>query len=173
MNISLSLTLLRLTLSPVLMPLLILYARAAAPVMFLLLSVTDYFDGYYARKLKQESVLGQLLDPVADKLLIFSTTTTLLWLHELPLWWLLMVICRDIWVMGLREVALSKGFAVPVAYVGKLKTTVQVIYVLLVLVPVVPALTLLAAYGSGVLTLFSGIVYTRDFWEKYRQVRAF
>jgi len=139
------LTLTRLILSPILVPILLLTYLPAYPdysllfaAAILLLSLTDFFDGYLARKYQQESLLGKLLDPVADKFLMISVIISLVYLQLLSPWWAIIVLCRDMFVMGLREIALHSGFSVPVTWAGKLKTVLQIAYVV----------TLIARFGA-------------------------
>lgn len=94
-------------------------------LFFLALGITDFFDGYLARKLGQVSLAGKILDPLADKVLVMVTLVTLLSLHRISLPWVLIFIVRDFLIYGLREAALKKGFTVEVAYSGKCKTAAQ------------------------------------------------
>lgn len=103
--------------------------------IFSLASVTDFFDGYIARRFNQTSKLGALLDPVADKLLIAIVLLSLLLKHSEGIAGLFLLICtaiiigRDILISALREfmATLNIGDAVAVKYIGKLKTTVQIL----------------------------------------------
>jgi len=180
LNIPLLLTLFRLIVSPILMPALLIWllpsvdaqVTVALATLFLLLSATDFFDGYLARRLQQESMWGKLLDPLADKFLVFSTAVTLVWLHKLWLFWIILVIGRDMLVMGVREMALSAGFSVPVAAAGKLKTLTQLAYITVLLAnpylcfeqaPVLFSLEYGLLFFSVFMTIYSGFVYCRTF----------
>ncbi len=101
--------------------------------IFITLSLTDYFDGHFARKYRQETMLGKLLDPVADKFLVFSTLIALVHVHKLFFYWAIIIIGREFFIMGLRELALNYGFTLPVTWLGKLKTTVQMMFLAWVL----------------------------------------
>jgi len=150
--------------------------HAAVAICFLALGLTDMLDGYLARRYQQETLLGKLLDPVADKFLVFSTAVTLVYLQKIFFYWAIVVIARDVFVMGLREVALSSGFSVPVAWHGKLKTLVQLGYLGLVIAYPHVTCAQSAYLSSGiyllfiislVITVYSAIGYYRDFYARY------
>jgi CDP-diacylglycerol--glycerol-3-phosphate 3-phosphatidyltransferase len=129
------LTLIRLILSPLVLPLLLVYLlpvnflwlNISLAVIFFLFSLTDFFDGYFARKFEQETLLGRILDPIADKFLMYSTLIALVAAGKLYFYWAILLIGREFFVMGLRLVALENKFNVHVAYVGKIKTAVHII----------------------------------------------
>jgi CDP-diacylglycerol---glycerol-3-phosphate 3-phosphatidyltransferase len=92
-----------------------------AVVIFTLASLTDWLDGYLARKKKLVTVLGQLLDPTADKLLIASALICLVELGRVPAWVAVLIIGREIAVSGFRAMASSKGVNIPASILGKAK----------------------------------------------------
>jgi CDP-diacylglycerol--glycerol-3-phosphate 3-phosphatidyltransferase len=104
------------------------HGNVLVAAIFALLAITDFFDGYLARLLGQESLLGKVLDPFADKLLVTVTLITLIALQRIPAWVGIIITSREFFVMTLRELALLQGFAVPVAWAGKIKTTLQLLY---------------------------------------------
>lgn len=177
----LALTLIRFILSPIIMPLLILgylptascFGHVAVTFVFLALGFTDFLDGHLARKLGKESLLGALLDPVADKLLVTATAVSLVAIGLVPAWWAIVVVGRDFFVMSLREIALSLGFSVPVAWLGKCKTALQMIYLAFVLAggtldeTVFGYITLLLLYASLICTLASAYQYF-IYWNRRR-----
>ncbi len=130
------LTLSRLILSPLIMPLLLitflpvnrLEINFVLAIIFLGFSVTDFLDGYLARHFSQETALGKLLDPIADKFLVYSTLIALVHTHKLYFFWAIIIIGREFFVMGLREIALHHGFNVSVSTAGKLKTVIQILF---------------------------------------------
>jgi CDP-diacylglycerol--glycerol-3-phosphate 3-phosphatidyltransferase len=101
--------------------------------VFVIASLTDWFDGYLARSRKQITTLGQLLDPVADKLLISAAFISLVELGLAPAWMVVVIIGRELAISGLRIIAADQGVKVPSSTVGKYKTTVQMITVVLLI----------------------------------------
>lgn len=135
------LTLIRLVLSPLLLPLLIVYLlplnlpwlNAVLAVLFLLFSVTDFFDGYLARRYSQVTNLGRILDPIADKFLICSVVIALLAIGKIFFLWALILIGREIFVPSLRQLALEYQLDLPVSFLGKIKTLCQIGYLTLLI----------------------------------------
>jgi CDP-diacylglycerol--glycerol-3-phosphate 3-phosphatidyltransferase len=181
-SLPLSLTLTRFILSPLCMPVLILEylptASCAGHVLvtavFLALGFTDFLDGHLARRLGKESLLGALLDPVADKLLVTATAISLVAIGLVPAWWTIVVVGRDFFVMSLRELALASRFRVPVARLGKLKTVLQMFYLAFVLAggtlgeTVFGYITLILLYASFVCTILSAYQYFM-YWNNQRK----
>ncbi len=172
MNIPNSLTLLRIALIPLFVGLFYLpyaWANAATAAIFGLAALTDLLDGYLARRLHQTSALGAFLDPVADKLMVTVALVLLVQAH--PFWWMalpaIIIICREITISALREwmAELGQRTQVAVATIGKVKTTMQILALLLLLyhdsVSFFPTyevgVTLL--YLAAFLTLWSMVVY--------------
>lgn len=182
-NLPLILTGLRLIISPLLPILLVFFLPRGGTdwnltlgFLFLILGFTDFLDGYLARRYKQETILGKLLDPVADKFLVFSTAIALVYLQKIFFYWAIIVIARDVFVMGLREVSLSYGFSVPVAWQGKLKTTLQFIYLAVVILnpyslyeqaPFLLTIQYTLAIVSLMITVYSAATYYQDFYNQY------
>lgn len=127
------LTLIRLILSPLILPLLLVHflpynsliVNIFMALVFVGFSLTDFFDGYLARKNGQETALGTILDPIADKFLFYSTLIALLVAHKIFFFWVVILIGREFFMMGLRQVALEHHFSVPVSSFGKYKTALQ------------------------------------------------
>lgn len=130
MHIPRILTLLRLFLSPLLLvPLIVLQAPAMVTlVVYVLLIATDFFDGYYARTLRQTSSEGAFLDQFADKIFLFSVIFATLYMHLVPLSFAMLLGFRELAVMGMREYGLQKNIALPVIYAAKLKTAFQMMF---------------------------------------------
>lgn len=101
-----------------------------------MLGLTDFFDGYIARLLKQESLFGKFLDPLADKFLVFSTIIALVATQRVSYITAIIIIGREFFVMGLREFALLNQISVPVMWEGKVKTALQLIYIALVIIDI-------------------------------------
>jgi len=136
-NLPIALTWLRVAAIPLLVTIFYLPAswlsmpekNALATSLFIFAAVTDWLDGYLARRMKQESAFGQFLDPVADKLIVAAALLVLLNMDRVQVWVALVIIGREITISALREwmaqVGASKSVAVHM--VGKLKTTAQLI----------------------------------------------
>lgn len=100
-----------------------------ATIIFVFAAITDWLDGFLARRMKQESAFGQFLDPVADKLIVAAALLVLLNLDRVQVWVALVIIGREITISALREWMAQVGASrsVAVHMVGKLKTTAQLI----------------------------------------------
>ena len=99
-------------------------------VMILLAAAaTDWADGFYARRWEQITTLGILLDPIADKLLISAAFISLVQMHLVPAWMVVIIIGREITVLGLRNIAAAEGFTIPASALGKTKMVLQVMAV--------------------------------------------
>ena len=108
--------------------------KFAALIVFSFASLTDFFDGWSARKLKQESELGKFLDPFADKVLVISTLVAFLLIDYLiPLWMIIVIIWRDVLVTVMRYVAVKKGMSIRTSRFGKIKTAFQMISILVII----------------------------------------
>ena len=106
------------------------WARWSALAVYVAAAITDFFDGYLARAWSQQSSLGRMLDPIADKLLVASVLLALAadrTIHGANLWAAIVILCREILVSGLREYLSELRVPVPVTAVAKWKTTVQLI----------------------------------------------
>ena len=178
MNIPNALTLLRVILIPVLV--LVVYIQApwaglAAAGVFTLAAVTDWVDGYLARKLDQATPFGAFLDPVADKLMVAVALILLLEMHPHP-WFSIptaIIIGREIVISALREwmAEIGKRTSVAVSYIGKIKTTVQMIAIILLLAQpslnnaLLANLGFISLYLAAALTLWSMLIYIRAAWK--------
>lgn len=166
------LTILRLVLSPLFLPILLVYLlpfnilwiNSALAAIFILFALTDFFDGYLARKYKQETKLGRILDPIADKFLVYSMLIALLAAHKIYFYWVLILIGREIFMMGLRQIALEQGMSVHVSWIAKLKTMFQMMLLTWIILNPSQSLGLCAAplwngieYGLLVSTLFLSV----------------
>jgi cardiolipin synthase len=117
------LSLLRLALVPVFLVLILNGFNLEAVIVLIVASVTDYLDGYFARKLNQETRLGQLLDPAADRLYIFATLIGLSVVGYIPIWLPMIVIGRDLLLLFTYPILASRGYGpLPVHYLGKAGT---------------------------------------------------
>jgi CDP-diacylglycerol--glycerol-3-phosphate 3-phosphatidyltransferase len=171
------LTLLRIALIPVLVLVFYLpfsWSNVAATAVFGLAAITDWFDGYLARRLKQLSVFGAFLDPVADKLIVAVALVMLVQAN--PRWWFVIpaavIIGREIAISALREwmAELGERAQVAVSIIGKVKTTLQMIALLLLLYhePLWAFPTrevgIVLLYLAAGLTLWSMVIYMKAAW---------
>jgi len=101
--------------------------------LFLLAASTDWLDGYVARKRQQVSRLGTLLDPIADKLLVSSAFISLVENQLAPAWAVVIIIGREFAVSGLRSIAATEGWSIPVSRMGKFKMFSQVVTIALLI----------------------------------------
>lgn len=139
--------------------------------LFLVTALTDLLDGYLARRRKQVTTLGRLLDPIADKLLISSALISLVWLKMVPAWMVVIIIGREFAVSGLRSIAAHEGFSIHVSPLGKGKMVTQVAAVVGILLGHkyegwVQATANVLLWAVVILALVSMIQYFREFWAK-------
>ncbi len=175
LNLPNVLTLVRIGSIPILLGLLYLegpFWAAVAAVVFFLAGLTDLLDGWLARRLKQVSLFGQYLDPVADKLLVASVLLVLVDKQLAPAWMAVIIICREIAVSGMRAVAASRGFQVPSDLWGKAKTALQMLALLLLILHY-PRAGLdirlwgeVALWAAVVITIISGVGYFKRFLHR-------
>lgn len=135
MNLPVALTLLRIFIVPVLVALLLTKGKNMdlwAVAVFLIAAATDLLDGYLARKRSQVTTLGILLDPIADKLLISAAFISMVELHMVPAWMVVIIVGREFAVSGLREISSAEGFALEASELGKTKMVMQVIAVVVI-----------------------------------------
>ncbi len=103
------------------------WARVLATLLFIVASITDYYDGYYARKLNAVSNLGKFLDPVADKILVSSVLILLLVQRAIDPWMVMLFVARDTIVGGVRAAASADGVVIDAQTTGKWKAALQMI----------------------------------------------
>jgi CDP-diacylglycerol--glycerol-3-phosphate 3-phosphatidyltransferase len=138
--------------------------------VFLLAAATDLLDGYLARKRGQITTLGILLDPIADKLLISSALISLVELHLIPAWMVVIIVGREFAVTGLRGIASAEGFALAASELGKTKMVFQVVAITVIALepryPRIHSLGQLLLWAVVVFALASAIQYFWSFWRK-------
>src|SRR5213075_835873 len=136
-NLPNSLTLFRIFLVPLLVVVLLtkFYGREYAGLaIFLLAAITDFFDGYFARRYNRMTRLGALLDPIADKLLISAAFISLVELGLARAWMIVIIIGREFAVSGLRSIAAQHGVTIAASPLGKTKMVAQVVAIALLIV---------------------------------------
>jgi CDP-diacylglycerol--glycerol-3-phosphate 3-phosphatidyltransferase len=141
-----------------------------ALVIFLAAAATDLLDGYLARRWRQVTTVGTLLDPIADKLLISAALISLVQIRRLPGWLVILIIGREFAVTGLRSIAAAEGYTIRASELGRSKMVSQVLGVSLVMAAIHwPALAPLAVYAMWGVVLFglaSAVDYFRKFWRQ-------
>jgi len=131
-----------------------------AAIVFALAAITDGLDGYIARSRGHVTKFGKLMDPLADKLLIVAALVSLVALDRLAAWVAMVIIARELAVTGLRSVAAEQGVVISASWLGKVKTTLQVVAVFaLIAVESSPLWVDLLVYAAVAMTLISGADY--------------
>lgn len=143
-------------------------ANWLAATLFLLASITDYFDGYLARTMKAQTNLGRFLDPIADKLLVCACILMLVKFDRADVIPSLLIICREILVSGLREFLAGINISVPVSKLSKIKTGVQMTALFLLLLgdqgqffAFSNKIGNYALWAAALITVFTGYAYLR------------
>jgi CDP-diacylglycerol--glycerol-3-phosphate 3-phosphatidyltransferase len=176
MNLPLSLTILRIFFVPLVVVLLLTQGHDLdlwAVGVFLLAATTDLLDGYLARKRKQITPLGILLDPLADKLLTASAFISLVELRLVPAWMVVIIVGRDLAVSGLRSIAAAEGFALQASDLGKTKMVFQVLAIATIVLD--RRLASVRLLGEVLLwlvvisALASAVQYFTNFWKTLNQ----
>jgi CDP-diacylglycerol--glycerol-3-phosphate 3-phosphatidyltransferase len=141
-----------------------------ALAIFLAAAATDLLDGYLARRWRQVTTVGTLLDPIADKLLILAALVSLVETHNVPAWMVIVILGREFAVTGLRSIAAASGYTIKASDLGKTKMAAQVAAISLVIVAKRwPMLDQYAIAGMWAVMLFgmaSAADYFRKFWRK-------
>src|SRR5580704_12460013 len=138
--------------------------------IFLVAAGTDLLDGYLARRWKQVTTVGTLLDPIADKLLISAALISLVQVGVLPGWMAILIIGREFAVSGLRSIAAAEGYTIKASDLGKTKMLSQVAAISCMLLGLryqvlrVPGRVLM--WGVIFFALISAVSYFRKFWRK-------
>lgn len=133
LNVPNILTLMRIAAIPLLAVLLVSPSRTAgfwAAALFAVASITDWLDGYLARRMGIVTIFGKFLDPIADKLIVMAALIMILPLQRVPAWMVLVILSREIIITGLRGIASSEGIVIPASDLGKYKTIFQIVAIL-------------------------------------------
>lgn len=161
MNLPNKLTLLRVLLIPLCVLLLYFGWMIPGAIVFAMAALTDFLDGYIARKNGLVTNFGKFADPVADKILAVSLMIVLLDKGLYPWWALAIVAARELAVDGLRLVAVERGIVIPAGKLGKLKTNAQFLSLLLAMLSAPAWATMTTVVVMSILTIVSGIQYFR------------
>ena len=181
MNIPNSLTLARIFFVPLLVAVLVqeriafhfngavVHNDLIALMIFWVAAATDLLDGYLARRWKQVTTIGTLLDPIADKLLVSAALIALVQEKMVPAWLVILLIGREFAVSGLRSIASSEGFTISASELGKTKTVSQVVAISLLMISIRNAsfapLANLSLYVVVLFSTWSAIAYFVKFWR--------
>ncbi len=153
----------------------------AASVLFVLASITDGLDGYLARRRKQITTMGMLLDPLADKIMVTGALIALVAYNPqvVKVWIAVVIISREFLISGLRSIASSEGFTIQASDLGKLKTFMQIFSVVAailahqwpqwqfgVLIVPVKWIAIVAIYFTVLVSTISAIDYFAGFWKE-------
>ena len=152
-----------------------------ASSVFILASITDGLDGYHARRRRQITTLGMLLDPLADKLMVTAAYIILVAYNPriVPPWIAVIIIGREFLVSGLRSIAASEGFTIEASEIGKLKTVIQIVSVVAAIlahrwdywnwggfIVAVHMIAMWAIYWMTIVSIISATDYFVGFWKK-------
>lgn len=154
------------------------WTRWAALGVYTAAGVTDFFDGYLARAWQQQSPIGRMLDPIADKLLVAATLLVLVANQTLvgwTIWAAIIILCREILVSGLREHLAELKVRLPVSAIAKWKTAAQLVALgFLIAGPagevVLPGTVKIGAsllWAAAILTLYTGFDYLQSAWDHF------
>jgi cardiolipin synthase len=145
--------------------------RLLALIIYVVAAASDWLDGYLARAWDQFSPLGRMLDPIADKLLVGILIAALAWDGSLTAWDMVpacAILFREFFVSGLREFLGNTKIVLPVSWLAKWKTTIQLVSLAIVLLEtIVPGIGLVSdvlLWLAGILTLWTGFQYLRASW---------
>ncbi len=139
------------------------WARWTALAIFVAAGVTDFFDGYLARAWSQQSSLGRMLDPIADKLLVSAVILMLAadqTISGATLWAAIVILCREILVSGLREYLAELSVPVPVTAVAKWKTAVQMVALAFLIAGPAAEVVVRGAIATGIVLLWIAAILT-------------
>lgn len=166
------LSIIRIAVSPLLVLLLLDPGKGLSvlcAVLFSLVSMTDWLDGYLARKHNEVTTLGKFLDPLADKLLVVTALIMLISLGRAPAWMVAFIVGREIAITGLRTIARDEGLILQASPIGKTKTVAQILAIIPLLVHYpfygvdFQRIGMVVLWIAMILTLWSGVDYVRKF----------
>ncbi len=175
LNLATKITLFRILMTPLII--ILLYFEGPilcflAALAFILASLSDWADGYIARRENMVTSLGKFLDPLADKVLICSVLIMLSGLGWIPTWVSIVIVCRELVITGLRAIAMDEGIVLAADNYGKAKTMLQTLALvpLLIHYPVwgmdVQLLGMVLLYIATALAVFSGYNYVHSFYKE-------
>lgn len=144
-----------------------------AAIVFALAAFTDGLDGYIARRNKQVTTFGKLMDPLADKLLVIAALVSLVSLNRLAAWVAMVIIARELAVTGLRTIAAERGVVIAASGLGKVKTALQIAAIIaLIAFDPSPLWADLLLYAAVAVTLISGADYFLGLRKRLEEAAA-
>ena len=167
MNLPNQLTMARIIMVPVVMALMLMGYEIPALIVFAIASITDFLDGYIARKKNLVSSFGKIMDPLADKLLSFGALICFIQMGIVSVWAPMIIIAREFFVTSMRVVAVSKGKVIAASWWGKIKTNVQMFAIMIALLlcglgnPAIKGISI-----AGIL-IWIAAVFTAASWIAY------
>lgn len=165
MNLPNKLTVGRMFAVPVFIVVLMLGHYYAAAAIFAVASITDMLDGMIARKCNLVTNFGKIMDPLADKVLVMSALLCLVELGDVPGWMAIVILAREFTVTGLRTAAAAEGLVIAAGMTGKIKTVLQMIAILAILLGNWPFSLIglpfaeVALWSAVIMTVVSGVEY--------------
>jgi CDP-diacylglycerol---glycerol-3-phosphate 3-phosphatidyltransferase len=140
--------------------------------IFGLASLTDWLDGYVARRRKQVTTLGQMIDPIADKLLTSAAFISLIQMGLAPAWMVAVIIGRELAVTTLRGIAYARGIVIPASPLGKVKMAAQVVAILALILGEEERLQVLAWVGTAALwiVVVTALISAADYYRRFSQI---
>jgi CDP-diacylglycerol--glycerol-3-phosphate 3-phosphatidyltransferase len=173
LNLPNGLTLLRIFLVPFLVVVLLTkfdFREVLGLAIFWLAAITDFFDGWFARRRREVTRLGTLLDPIADKLLTSAAFISLVDLGVAPAWTVVVIVGREFAVSGLRSIAASRGIVIPASPLGKFKMFTQIVAISLLIVSFrygrFYTTSQVALYTVVFFAVASAVDYFAKFWRR-------
>lgn len=178
LNLANQLSLLRILITPLVVLLLYFPGKitcSLAVLAFIFAAITDWLDGYVARRSNMVTSMGKFLDPLADKVLVCSVLIMLAQLGWAPAWVVIVIVCRELVVTGLRAIAVDEGIVLAADKFGKAKTVLQI----LAIIPITLHFPVfgydlwkfgeLVLYAAMLVAIFSGINYCLYFYKHARK----
>ena len=175
LNLANKLTLLRMLMAPIVVALLYFEGPVVcvlATLAFIFASITDWADGYIARKENLVTSFGKFLDPLADKILICSVLIMFVMLDWVPAWVTIIIVCRELFITGLRAMAMDEGIVLAADKFGKAKTVFQSVAIVPLLLHYpffgydLRPIGMVLLYASLIMAVYSGFNYTYGFYRK-------
>lgn len=167
MNLANKLTTMRVVLIPIFLLVLLSplieapFHRYIAVAIFIVASLTDFLDGYIARSRNMVTNFGKFMDPLADKLLVCSALVAMVELEDLPAWVVILILSREFAITGFRTLAMEANVVMAASWWGKIKTTTQMIMIIVVLLDIdnMEMLEYILIALATFFTILSGVDY--------------
>lgn len=175
MNLPNKLTIARIAMVPIFIVCYVVKLYYVALALFIIASVTDLFDGMLARKNNQITNFGKIMDPLADKILVYSALCLFVENGIIGAWMLIIILLREFVVSGVRNISAADGKVIAAGFSGKVKTVLQMVAVpMLILAQALPKITIISKIGyivfilSLIMTVYSGAIYVMNSEEYFK-----